>query len=167
MMEKFENPFLEFISSSYNWLVEWSSNCQSLLLLWMRLTWGHQFFLAGSGKLANIDQTVQFFSTLCTAYPYFCAHLVGYLELIGGLLLMVGLASRLVTIPLIITMIVALTTAHSHILAHFRFLTHPSAFVNEGPYPYLITCLLVLVFGPGRFSLDAWIKRWAHKQKKY
>jgi uncharacterized membrane protein YphA (DoxX/SURF4 family) len=39
--------------------------------------------------------------------------------------------------------------------------------VSQNPYPFLITTLLVFIFGPGRISLDAWIKRWVSHQPRY
>jgi len=166
-MEKFENPFLHAIAMGIFRLVNWSSNFQSLFLLWMRLTWGHQFFLVGLGKLADLDKIIQFFTTIGISHPIFCAHLVAYLETIGGLLLMFGLASRLIAIPLSIAMLAALSLAHAQPLSHFRFITEPSSLVGQPPYPFLITSMLVLFFGPGRISLDAWLKRWANQQPKY
>jgi len=163
----FKNRFLRILAFFYNPLVKLSGNFQSLFLLWMRLTWGHQFFLAGSGKLSHIPEVVQSFTALGLKNAEFHAHLVGWVEAIGGICLIAGFASRLVCIPLAITMITALGTAHYAPLAHFRFLREPSSLVHETPYPFLITSLLVLFFGPGRFALDAWFKRWADKQPKY
>jgi putative oxidoreductase len=34
----------------------------------------------------------------------------------------------------------------------------PDKFVKADPFPYLVTALIVLVFGPGKFSIDALIK---------
>ena len=166
-MEKFENPFLHAIAMGYFRLADWSSNFQSFFLLWMRLTWGHQFFLAGTTKLADLDKAIQFFTTLGISHPVFSAHLIAYTETLGGILLMLGLASRLISIPLIIAMLTALSTAHAQTLSNFRFITEPSSLVNQPPYPFLITSMLVLFFGPGRISIDAWLKRWANKQPKY
>ncbi len=163
----FKNRLLNLIALLYNSLVKVSSNLQSLFLLWMRLTWGHQFFMAGMGKLAHIPEVIQSFTALGIKNAVFHAHLVGWVEALGGICLIAGFASRLVSIPLAITMITALGTAHAEPLAHFRFLREPSSLVHETPYPFLITSLLVLFFGPGRISIDAWLKRWADKQPKY
>ncbi len=163
----FENPVLHFIASFYERLVKYSSNCQSIFLLWMRLTWGHQFLLIGLSKLHHIDTTIQFFTSLHIPSPVFHAYFVAYLETIGGILLILGLASRLIAIPLAFTMLIALATAHAEKLSQLKFITDPSALVHEAPYPFLITSLLVLFFGPGRVSIDAWLKRWAHRQPKY
>jgi putative oxidoreductase len=163
----FKNRLLQCIAVVYNWLVKLSSNFQSLFLLWMRLTWGHQFFLAGAGKLAHVAEVTQSFAALGLKDAAFHAQLVGWVELIGGACLIAGFASRLVAIPLAITMVTALHVAHAAPLAHFRFLKEPSSLVHETPYPFLITSLLVLFFGPGRFSIDGWFKRWANRQPKY
>jgi uncharacterized membrane protein YphA (DoxX/SURF4 family) len=39
----------------------------------------------------------------------------------------------------------------------------PDKFVRADPFPFLLTALIVLVFGPGRFSVDALLKWWARK----
>jgi putative oxidoreductase len=133
----------------------------------MRLTWGHQLFLAGLTKLKDIPGTVQFFTKLNLPSPEFHAYEVGITELICGILLSIGFASRLAAIPTIIIMSIALGTAHAEYLANFRFIKEPLTLVIQQPYPFLITGLMVLVFGPGRVSIDAWIKRWICNQPRY
>jgi putative oxidoreductase len=155
----FDNPFLRFSASFYNFFIKVGSNLQSLFLLYMRITWGHQLFMAGLGKLSNIDPVVQFFVQLRILEPSFTAHTVAILETVCGFCLFVGLASRLAAIPTIIIMLSALATAHSAAISDFKFLFEPISLVRETPYPFLITALLVFVFGPGRVSIDAWIKR--------
>jgi putative oxidoreductase len=125
----------------------------------MRLTWGYQFFISGWGKLHSIDKVSAFFSSLNIHFPIFNAYLVGTCEMVGGLLLIIGLGSRLVAIPLMIIMFMALATAHADQISGFRFLLEPTTLVAQSPYPFLITCLMVFIFGPGRVSVDAWIKR--------
>ncbi len=163
----FKSRFLHFFSKFYGYFVSVGSNLQSLFLLWMRLTWGHQFFLVGLGKLATIDQVTTYFSSLGIPHSHFYACLVAFIEIIGGLLLIAGFASRIAGLVCAFTMITAIGTAHSSILSHFRFLFDPSAFVGEAPYPFLMTSLLIFIFGPGRISIDGWIKRWSERQPKY
>ena len=57
------------------------------------------------------------------------------------------------SLPLIGTMIVAYLTAHSDEV------TDLYTFVTAPPFLNLFTCLLVLVFGPGRFSVDYLVDR--------
>jgi putative oxidoreductase len=163
----FENPLLRFFGYLYELIIKVGGNFQSLFLLWMRLTWGHQFYLSGSAKLHNMEKTIQFFTTLQLPYPELHAYVVGWIELVGGLLLFIGLASRLVSIPLICVMIGALATAHAEQLVLAKFITEPANFVTMAPYPFLITSVLVFLFGPGRISLDALIKHWAQGQPKF
>lgn len=154
------NPWINALASLYQPLLRFGSNLQSLFLLYMRLVWGHQFFLAGMSKFGSLEQTAQFFASLNIPFPHFTADAVATCEAVGGLLLIVGLASRLAALPLIAIMLAALSTAHAASISNFRFLFEPLSLVRQAPYPFLITALLVFIFGPGRVSLDAWIKRW-------
>lgn len=152
--------FLRFCAAIYRFIVKVGSNLQSIFLLYMRLTWGHLLFLVGLHKFQNMAQTVQFFTELHIIHPSFHAHLVAFFELVCGGLLVFGLASRLASIPIIMIMATALSTAHASELSSFRFLLVPTSLLIQAPYPYLITAILILLFGPGRFSLDGWIKRY-------
>ena len=72
------------------------------LLLGIRLYWGWQFFQTGKGKLMNLDNTTGFFIELGIPFPKLNAIIAGSTECFGGLLLLVGLASRLTAVPLIL-----------------------------------------------------------------
>ncbi len=161
------SPFLHWIDILYSFIIKIGSNLQSLFLLYMRVVWGHQFFITGLGKLENIQKVVDFFTSLNIPFPLFNAYLVGTIEMVGGFLLFIGFASRLTAIPLIIIMLTALSTAHVPEISNFRFLLEPLSLVKQTPYPFLITCILVFVFGPGRVSIDAWLKRWVERQPRY
>jgi len=130
---------------------------QGLFLLTLRLYWGWQFFQAGKGKLGDPAKVAGFFETLGIPFPHFNAILVGTVECFGGLLLLVGLGSRLVSIPLIITMIVAYLTAH--VDAVKGIFQDPEAFTSQAPFLFLLALLIVLIFGPGLISMDEWIRR--------
>lgn len=155
--------FLNRTAWFYNLIILSGSSLQSLFLLYMRLTWGGQFLITGWGKLHTIGKVSSYFATLNIPYPVFNAYLVGTCEMIGGILLFIGLGSRLAAIPLLIIMFTALGTAHAAQIAELRFLLEPSTLVAQTPYPFLITCLLVFIFGPGRVSIDALIKRYLEK----
>ena len=70
--------------------------------------------------------------------------------------MIVGLASRLTAIPVAVTMAVAYITADLEAVT--SIFSDPDKFVKADPFPYFICALIVLVFGPGRFSIDAFIK---------
>ena len=132
----------------YDFFVRSGERFSHWFLLAVRLFWGLQFAQAGWGKLQNIKGTADFFKGLGIPYHEFNATFVGYVELICGLALALGLLSRITTIPLIITMLVALFTAHA------AFLSAPLSVVHEPPFNFLLASLIVFSFGPGRFSLD-------------
>lgn len=137
------------------WYCVWTramNHLQSPLLLVMRLYWGWNFFVAGKGKLMNIDRTAGFFRDLHIPHPHLNAMMAGSVECFGGLLLLLGLGSRVITVPLIFTMIIAYVTAeHEALNAIFR---DPDKFVSAAPFQFMLTAIIVLAFGPGKFSLD-------------
>ena len=163
----FENRLLHWICWFYNYFLKIGNSLQSLFVLYMRITWGHQFFITGMGKLAHIEKVVAYFQSLNIPHPVPTAYSVGFFEMVCGFLLFFGFASRIAAIPLIVIMLVALSTAHAPEISEFRFLFNPSLLVLQEPYPFLITSLIVFIFGPGKISIDAWIKRWVERQPRY
>jgi putative oxidoreductase len=163
----FENCILRWIAAFYNWIIRFFSKGQSLFLLLMRITWGHQFFLVGIKKFNDLGAIAAFFDSLFIPFPHFHAFLVALFELVGGICLVLGLASRLFALILTFVMITALGTAHVHIFHGFALIFDPSLLVKQAPFPFLITCLLVLIFGPGRVSLDGYIKRLISRKDGY
>ncbi len=145
--------------------------CQSVLLLLLRLYFGWAFFKAGLGKLQHIDTTAEYFAGLDIPLPTLNACLAGTTESFGGLLLLLGVASRVVTIPLIFTMLVAYFTQHIEELRPLWTLKEnggydPATFFKAAPFPYLLTALIVLCFGPGAFSVDGVLKWYFDKKQK-
>ncbi|CAN5875419.1 hypothetical protein BH11VER1_BH11VER1_32610 [soil metagenome] len=127
------------------------------LLLVMRLYWGWQFFVTGKGKLLNLDQTAEFFATLNLPLPKLQALLAGSTECFGGVLLAIGLFSRLVSVPLMFTMIVAYLTAHLDVVK--GIFEDSDSFVSAPPFLFLLTSVIVFTFGPGRFSVDGLLNK--------
>lgn len=125
---------------------------QDIVLLFARITIGWSFFVTGKGKLGNLEGVTGFFESLGIPAPGFHAGLVGGVEMIGGLLLVFGLFSRLAAVPLTIAMIVAYLTAHRE--EAFKGI---SEFVGENPFAYLLASLVILACGPGRVALDKFV----------
>jgi len=130
---------------------------QSPFLLIVRLYWGWQFAQTGWGKLHNLPKIAEYFGTLNLPYPAFTAVFVANVEFIGGILLIVGLASRLTGLVLAINMFVAYWTADHEALK--SVLSNPGKFYVADPYTFLFASLMVLIFGAGLFSLDTVIAR--------
>lgn len=79
----------------------------------LRLYLSPIFILAGYNKLSDLDSTSWYFGeALGMPAPMLMAILAGATEFIGGILLLIGLLTRWVAIPLMFTMIVAAATAH-------------------------------------------------------
>jgi putative oxidoreductase len=82
--------------------------------------------------------------------------MVGVTECVGGLLILIGLATRLAALPLTITLIVAYLTDSIDTVKHF--LEDSDPFFKATPFPFLIATLVILIFGPGLFSIDHFLR---------
>jgi putative oxidoreductase len=151
------NTTIKLIRRGYELLVASGNRMQSPLLLVLRTYFFWQLFMTGQGHLANIGKVSQCFVSLGIPFPALNAYLSSSVECFGSLLLIVGLASRLTAIPVAVTMAVAYLTADLD--AVVNVFIDPDKFVKADPFPYFICALIVLVFGPGTFSIDALIKR--------
>ncbi|WP_245844377.1 DoxX family protein [Nibricoccus aquaticus] len=125
---------------------------RSPLLLVLRVYWGWQFAQTGWGKLMNLERTAEFFGGLGIPLPKVNAFMAGGVECVGGALLVIGLASRLVSVPLAGTMVVAYVTADNEALR--AIFNEPEKFTSAAPFMFLLVAVMVLAFGPGAFSLD-------------
>jgi putative oxidoreductase len=141
-----------FARTGYALLVKAAGYLQSPLLLVVRLYWGWSFFQTGKGKLTDHAKVTEFFTSLNIPLPDLNAWVAGATECFGGLLLLIGLASRLTAIPLIFTMIVAYLTAENEALQ--SLFSDPDKFLSATPFQFMFAAVLVLAFGPGVFSLD-------------
>jgi putative oxidoreductase len=153
----------QFIRRAYELLVVAANYLQAPLLFAVRVYFFWQLFLAGKGKLLNIERTAEFFESLKIPLPVLNAYQASAIECFGGLLLVVGLCSRLVAIPVAFTMIVAYVTADFEALT--SIFSDPDKFVAAAPFPFLLAALLILAFGPGALSIDALIKRFVVRKR--
>ena len=148
---------MHIIRDFYQGIISAGESFGNFFLLALRLFWGYSFFTSGLGKIQNVNSVVTFFSSLGIPFPEFNAHLVGWVECIGGACLFFGIASRLVAIPLAIVMITALFTQHFDVTK--RLFEDPQEVVNQLPFNYLLVCLIIFAFGPGKISLDYLFER--------
>ncbi|MFV9615813.1 MAG: DoxX family protein [Gammaproteobacteria bacterium] len=74
------------------------------------------FWMAGSKKLANMDSTIEWFGNpdwgLGLPFPELMAWSAALTEAGGAILLLTGLAVRWISLPLMMTMLVAMFTVH-------------------------------------------------------
>jgi putative oxidoreductase len=124
-----------------------------------RITMGHAFFLTGRGKLANFDTTVEFFATQGIPFPAVNAAFVSRLEYYGGILLVVGLLTRLVAAGLASTMVVALLTEKHQFFESWRW-TGDVGPTDISSWVFLLLLTWLVLYGPGVVSLDYLLARW-------
>lgn len=93
-----------------------TSSSASIASLALRLYLAPIFWMAGMSKLNAFDSTVEWFGNsewgLGLPFPWLMALLATVTELAGAVLLLLGLFTRLINIPLIITMLVAIFAVH-------------------------------------------------------
>jgi putative oxidoreductase len=140
---------------------------KSTLLL--RLMAGGVFLWEGILKFVYVNQGVGRFTKLGMPFPHFTAGFVGWLEIVGGLLLLSGLMTRLIAIPFIIEMIVAILSTKISLYLGTSPLPLPPVPPRIGPwavlheirsdYAQIITVAFLLINGPGPWSLDALLRK--------
>jgi putative oxidoreductase len=145
------------LQRAYSLLIRIATSLQSPFLLFVRLYWGWQFMVDGWGKLHNLAKVTEYFGSLGLPAPGPTAAFVSILELVGGLLLAIGLGSRLIALLLTGNMTVAYITGDREAL--LSIFSDPDKFSAAAPFTYLMASLIVLIFGPGKFSLDYLIER--------
>src|SRR5438270_8466011 len=156
------NALMQKAEVAYGWFLRAVNSLQSPFLLLIRVYWGWLFLQSGIGKFGHIEKVVSFFTDLGIPAPTLNAYFNASLETVGGILLILGLASRLIAVPLVINMIVAYITADREALT--SFFSEPAKFFAADPFPFLLVSLLILIFGPGKLSLDTLIVARRKKQ---
>jgi putative oxidoreductase len=152
-----ENSMFDSLASVYERFSKWASCLGPFALLILRLGWGWEMIESGHGHLTHIQATTDFFTSLHIPFPRANVIISGSTELVGGILLVLGLGARLISIPLGFNFLVAILTASKDNVMHF-FSQNPSKIVDDTAYPFLITSLIILAFGPGLFSIDGILK---------
>lgn len=127
-----------------------------LPLLLLRSVLAYGFYEPAKTKLTGIADVANWFATMNIPFPLLNAYLAGITEALGVVLLALGLGTRIITVPLMITMLVAIFIVHWS----NGFASSDNGF--EIPLYYLLMLLVLFVLGPGKVSLDGLL----FKQKK-
>lgn len=143
------HPLLARVSASVEVI---SSRTEPTALLLTRLVFGQAFLVTGWGKLHNLAGVTKFFEELGIPLASVQAPMVATIEFVGGILLLLGLGTRYVTLLLMSTMLVALATAHRGDFGP-AFLLDKS-FADVTPLPFLVGLLFVFARGSGPFAAD-------------
>lgn len=120
----------------------------NLLLLAVRLILAYGFYTPAKMKWNDIHAIGSWFESMGYPLPYLNAYLAGITEVTGVVLLLLGLGTRLISLPLIVVMLVAIFTVH----IGNGFEAGNNGF--EIPLYYILMLLTLIVFGAGKFSVD-------------
>lgn len=144
----------QFIAAKASRLLELLHAGRWLGPLVVRLSFGYFWLETGIAKVQNLDGFTQRFVGWGIPFPAFSAGMSAWTELVGGLLIMLGLFTRLVSIPMIINMAVAVTLVVS------KNLMGLDDYVEADEIVYSLIFFWLLMAGPGKVSLDTLLARW-------
>jgi len=123
-------------------------NFQSIFLLLARLVIAYGFFEPALNKWKSIEDTAMWYGTLGIPFPLLNVYISATVETLGVVLLALGLLTRVISLPLIGTMVVAILTVH----IGNGFSSGDNGF--EIPLYFLLFLGIFASFGAGKFSLD-------------
>ncbi len=123
-------------------------NLQSIALFFSRLAVAYGFYEPAMMKWSDITATANWFGSIGIPFPTLNAYMAASTEMAGVLLLTLGLFTRIISLPMIVIMLVAIFTVH---LAH-GFSAGDNGF--EIPLYYMLFLLTFVSFGAGKISLD-------------
>ena len=149
-------------------IIAWFTNAPTdgpKSILYLRLMAGGVFFWEGILKFVYANQGIGRFTKLGMPLPHFTADFVACLEIVGGLLVLSGWLTRLIAVPFIFEMIVAILSTKLSLYLGTSPLPLPAAPPKVGmwavlhevrsEYAQLLTVVFLMINGPGRWSLDA------------
>jgi putative oxidoreductase len=143
---------MKFISL-YRKYSSFTHKLDGIVLLLIRLVLAYGFAGPALTKAKDVHGVIDWFTELGIPFPTLNAWLSMSTELAGIVLVALGLATRIIALPLIIVMLVAIRTVHWQ----NGFEAGSNGF--EIPLYYILMLLLLMVNGGGKFSLDYWISR--------
>lgn len=125
----------------------------SFLILFVRLFFGILFFMHGLDKMTNFNELSQTYPSVLGFGSYMTLMISIFCEFACSLFLIVGLMTRIILLPMILTMAVAFFDIHDGMM--------PQA---ELSLIYLIIFLGIFMTGPGKYSLDYLIDKRLKKE---
>lgn len=132
----------------YKWIIQHFDKLKDIHLLAVRLILAYGFYNPAIMKWQNINSVAEWFGEIGIPFPTLNAYMAASTEMAGVALLTFGLASRIISVPLIFVMIVAIVTVHFG----NGFESGNNGF--EIPVYYILLLMVVLIYGAGKFSLD-------------
>jgi uncharacterized membrane protein YphA (DoxX/SURF4 family) len=164
------------LNKMWHWFLYPPENAPRATVL-LRLMAGGVFVWEGLLKFVFANQGVGRFTKLGIPAPALMANFVGGLEIVGGMLLIAGLLTRVIAVPFIIEMMVAMLSTKISLYLGTSPLPLPPvppqlglwAVLHEirSEYAQIMVTAFLLIVGPGRWSLDALLARRAAKESRH
>jgi putative oxidoreductase len=152
-------PIVTSIENVRERLLALASRLGFLAPLLIRVTVGVVFIQTGWGHLTHMSDTVAAFrDDFGVPLPELNARIASCTEFFGGILVLLGLGTRLAALPLAFTMLVAIATAKRGQLSGVSF-DSVTTLLGFEEWSYLVMFLVIAIIGPGRLSVDALIAR--------
>lgn len=118
-----------------------------------RITLGILFAQAGWGKFGRMEGVISYFDSLGIPAAHIQAPFVAGVELVAGILILIGLGTRYAALPLIGVMAVAIRTALWENVEGISSLFEMSEFL------YIVLLVWLVSTGSKTLSLDAWLRK--------
>jgi putative oxidoreductase len=125
-----------------------SEYLKSLSLLFARLLVAYGFYEPAMMKWKDIHSVAEWFGSMGIPFPTLNAYMAASTEVAGVVLLTLGFLTRIISVPLIVIMIVAIVTVH---------IGNGFSAANNGfeiPLYYMSFLFIFFSHGAGKFSLD-------------
>lgn len=118
-----------------------------------RLVIGLVFIESGWGKFQNLPKIISYFESLGIPYANLQAPFVSGVELIAGLFVLLGIFTRISSLPLIAIMLVAIRTAK------WEDVTDLSSLFGISEFLYVVILIWLAVYGAKYLTVDSLICR--------
>ena len=159
------------VKDIYEKSTQWLEKVEDIPLLFLRIILAYTFYGPATAKFAAIEDTASFFEYIGIPFPLLNAYMAAGTELVGAVLLSLGLLTRLISIPLLFIMIVAIATVHGangfHVILEGSEWSNPyingeavkgTVVVLQNGYEmvmyYMAMLMILATKGAGKLSLD-------------
>ena len=137
----------------YKKLVEGTGKLHDVQLILFRLVLAYGFYGPATMKVKNLEGVAEWFGSMSYPFPMVSAILAMTTEVLGVILLTLGLGTRIIALPMMFIMVVAIFTTH----ISNGFAAGDNGF--EIPLYYFLMLMALVVFGSGKYSLDHLVSR--------
>ena len=137
----------------YRKFVEGTEKLHDVQLLLFRIILVIGFYSPAMMKVKNLESVAEWFGSMSYPFPMVSAILAMSTEVLGIVLLTLGLGTRVIALPMMFVMVVAIFTTH----ISNGFAAGDNGF--EIPLYYFLMLFALVVYGSGKFSLDHLLSR--------